>query len=501
MPFLLAVTAALVALLYLTGIPAAFLLGAMGAAMILVCRGGAVRLPDWIFALAQAVVGCLIARSFTPALFHAVLQHLALFVGVTLSVLLVTTMLGLALARLGILPGSTALWGSFPGAATVMVLLSGSFGGDMRLVAVMQYLRVVVVAVTASLVGRLFGLADGGVHHPPWLAPVAWPSFAVLLAIICVGGLVGPRLRLPAGPLLLPMALTTVLQDLGLVRVELPQPLLVASYLVVGWAIGLRFTRQALREAARPLPQVLGSIAMLVAACGDRLALTRIGHPRHALALRHHPGADSIAIIAAGTSVDVPFVMATQMSRFLAVLLLGPTIAKRAAQLTCVKNRESHLGARPREPDRRAAATSAGPRTGRRRAPRFRRGSEDRATPRAVQSRTPSSERQSSARPRRSPAALRPTLRRELSLPGASWPVAPRRAEGQASARLRARLQPVGLGPNTRTRRQSHFNRRGRARHGRHRRWPAVVTTPALAVWSMACSRSARGIEPLRRRP
>jgi uncharacterized membrane protein AbrB (regulator of aidB expression) len=88
MPFLLAVTAALVALLYLTGIPAAFLLGAMGAAMILACRGGAVRLPDWIFDLAQGVVGCLIARSFTPSLFHAVLQHLALFIGVTLSVLL-----------------------------------------------------------------------------------------------------------------------------------------------------------------------------------------------------------------------------------------------------------------------------------------------------------------------------------------------------------------------------------------------------------------------------
>jgi membrane AbrB-like protein len=152
---------------------------------------------------------------------------------------------------------------------------------------------------------------------------------------------------LPAGSLLLPMALTTVLQDLGLVRVELPQPLLVASYLVVGWAIGLRFTRQAFREAARPLPQVLGSIAMLVAACGGiGWALTRIGHLDMLTAYfaTSPGGADSIAIIAAGTSVDVPFVMATQMSRFLAVLLLGPPIAKRAAQLTTAvqKNRESH---------------------------------------------------------------------------------------------------------------------------------------------------------------
>jgi membrane AbrB-like protein len=335
--FLLVVTAALVALLYLIGLPAAFLLGAMGGAMIVVGRGRTVRLPDWLFPLAQAVVGCLIGRTFTPALFRAVVQHLALFAGVTLSVLLVATALGLALARLRVLPGSTALWGTFPGAATVMVLLSGSFGGDMRLVAIMQYLRVVIVAVTASLVGRFFGLAGGGAHRPPWIAPLVWPSFAVLLAIIMVGALVGPRLRMPAGPLLLPMALTTGLQDLGLLRVELPQPLLAASYLVVGWAIGLRFTREAFRQAARALPQIFGSIAMLVAASGGiGWALMRVGHLDMLTAYfaTSPGGADSIAIIASGSSVDVPFVMATQMSRFLAVLLLGPTLARRAAQLT-----------------------------------------------------------------------------------------------------------------------------------------------------------------------
>ena len=336
MPLLLALTAALVALLYLMGLPAAFLLGPLGAAMIVVGRGGSVRLPNVLFGLAQAVVGCLIARSFTLALFHAVVQHLGLFIGVTVSVLLVATTLGLALARLRVLPGSTALWGSFPGAATVMVLLSGSFGGDMRLVAVMQYLRVVVVAVTASLVGRLFGLT-GGAHHPDWLAPVAWPSFAVLLAVIVVGGLLGPRVRIPAAPLLVPMIVTTVLQDVGLVRVELPQFLLVASYVIVGWAIGLRFTPEAFRDARRALPQVLGTIAMLVAACGALgWVVMGVGHldPLTAYFATSPGGADSIAIIAAGTSVDISLVMAIQMGRFVAVLLLGPTLAKLAARFT-----------------------------------------------------------------------------------------------------------------------------------------------------------------------
>ena len=184
LPYLLLITASLVSVLYLVGLPAAFLLGSMGAAMIVAGRGSVLRVPGWTFALAQAVVGCLIARSFTTSLFHTVGRHIILFVSVTGSVLLVATALGVLLTRLRVLPGSTALWGSFPGAATVMVLLSDSFGGDMRLVALMQYLRVVLVALTASLVGRFWGLPGAAAHSASWLAPVSWPSFAVLLALI-----------------------------------------------------------------------------------------------------------------------------------------------------------------------------------------------------------------------------------------------------------------------------------------------------------------------------
>jgi membrane AbrB-like protein len=337
MPSLLLTTAGLVALLYVIGLPAAFLLGAMGAAMILGGGGATLQLPGWLFPLAQAVVGCLIARNFTPALFHTISQHLVLFVGTTFSVLLVATVLGMVLTRLRVLPGSTALWGSFPGAATVMVLLSDSFGGDMPLVALMQYLRVVLVALTASFVGRLWGLAGAAVHHPAWLAPVAWPSFAIVLAVILIGGLIGPRLRIPAASLLLPLVVTTVLQDVGYLRVELPQTLLAASYLIIGWSIGLRFTREVFRQAAHALPRVLTSIATLVGTCAAiGWALSRISHidPLTAYLATSPGGADSVAIIAAGTPVDASVVMAVQIGRFLAVLLLGPALAKGAARLT-----------------------------------------------------------------------------------------------------------------------------------------------------------------------
>jgi len=336
MPALLAITAVLVGLLYLVGLPAAFLLGAMGAAMIVAARGGTLQIPAPIFSLAQAVVGCLIARSFTPGLFHAIGQHPTLFAGAALSVLLVATALGMLLTWLRVLPGSSALWGSFPGAATVMALLSEPFGGDMRLVALMQYLRVVLVATTASLVARLWAAGGPAPHHAAWLAPVVWPSSAILFAIILVGGLVGPRLAFPAAPLLLPMVLATSLQNLGYLRVELPQLLLASSYLVIGWAIGLRFTGDAFRQAAGALPRVAASIAALVGTCAAiGWAFGRIAHVDALTAYfaTSPGGADSVAIIASGTSVDVALVMAVQTCRFMAVLLFGPTLAKSAARL------------------------------------------------------------------------------------------------------------------------------------------------------------------------
>ena len=331
-------TVVLVVALQLVRVPAAFLLGAMAAAMIVVGRGATLRLPEPAFAIAQAVVGCLIAKSFTPALFHAVVAHAWIFAGATLSVLLVATLMGLALARARLLPGSTALWGMFPGGATVMVVLSGSFGADMRLVAVMQYLRVVVAAAAASIVARALGLSGGPAQSTPWLAPIATVSFVVLLAIILFAGLVVPRLRIqvPAGSFLLPMVLATVLQDVGLLRVELPRIVLVASYVVVGWAVGLRFTRASLASAWSSLPQIVASVLALVAACaGIGWALSRIAHIDLLTAyLATSPGgADSVAIIAAGTPIDVAFVMATQMARVLSVLVLGPPLVKQAAKL------------------------------------------------------------------------------------------------------------------------------------------------------------------------
>ena len=76
------------------------------------------------------------------------------------------------------LPGTTAVWGIAPGGASVMMLMSGGFGADARLVAFMQYLRVVMVAAVASLVARLWVGASGApLPEAVWFPrSMAWAS-------------------------------------------------------------------------------------------------------------------------------------------------------------------------------------------------------------------------------------------------------------------------------------------------------------------------------------
>jgi membrane AbrB-like protein len=99
----------------------------------------------------------------------------------------------------------------------------------------------------------------------------------------------------------------------------------------VGWTIGLRFTRDILAHAARALPAVVGSIVALIAVCGlfAFLLVWLAGiDPLSAYLATSPGGADSVAIIAANTDVDVPFVMAMQAGRLLVVMLTGPALAR-----------------------------------------------------------------------------------------------------------------------------------------------------------------------------
>jgi membrane AbrB-like protein len=235
------------------------------------------------------------------------------------------------MTRWQVLPGTTALWGTSPGAASVMTIMAESYGADVRLVAFMQYGRVVLVAVVAALVTHFFGVTTVHAAATVWFPPVDWLALGETLALAVFGPMVAKRLNIPAGAFLVPMIAGIVLSHMGLMSIELPPWLLALSYALVGWNVGLRFSRPLLIHAARALPRIMACILTMIVLCGGVawLMVAAIGvDPLTAYLATSPGGSDSVAIIAASTNVDVSFVMAMQTVRMIAVLFIGPVLTK-----------------------------------------------------------------------------------------------------------------------------------------------------------------------------
>lgn len=314
-------------------LPAGVLLGCMVAGIWLSSGDVQLHVAKPLFALAQGLLGCLMAHSLQPAALQRVVSGWPIFLLATSSVIVASAVLGWLLMRRQVFPGATAVWGLAPGAASAMVVMAESYGADVRLVAFMQYLRVAVVTATAALVARLFAGhsipsigSTGGWWQVANVYDVGWT-----VALAFGGALLALRLRIPAGPMVLPLLLGTVLQAAGVLVIELPEVLLALAYAMIGWSIGLRFTHAILLHALRALPQVFASIVVLMGV-GVVIAviLTEVAHidPMTAYLASSPGGADSVAVIAATSAVDAGFVMAMQLARFLMVLVFGPQVSK-----------------------------------------------------------------------------------------------------------------------------------------------------------------------------
>lgn len=312
------------------------MLGPLVAAILFQQLGGKVRLPPIPIACAQSIVGCLVASSINASIVSSFLDRWPMFLAISLLSVSASLALGWAMGRFRILPGSTAVWGMLPGVSTVMILLSEAFQADFRLVAFMQYIRVVMVAVTASVIARFVAPLSTRPFVESLFQPVRVADLIATAAIALFGGVMGRLIRIPGGGLLVPLVLGAVLNALEWVHIVLPPIVLIACYAVIGWNTGLRFTPEILAAASRVVAQCVGAAILLMSFCGLLawlLVLAAHVDPLTAYLSTSPGGIDSIAIIATGAHVDMRFVMALQTMRILILLLAGPSAAKWIAKV------------------------------------------------------------------------------------------------------------------------------------------------------------------------
>jgi membrane AbrB-like protein len=335
---LVALTAAGTAAMAALDVPSPALFAGLLVATALALGGFAPSgVPRRATGAAQAVIGVVIgvlaqpgtlaglAPQWVPVLL-AVAGTLALSMGAGL-------LLGL---HRGVSP-ITGMLALTAGGASGLVAVSRELGGDDRVVAVVQYLRVGLVTATMPVVAAVGFAAEPSGAAAPEAAPTPLALDVGFLLVCAVGGSALARLaRVPAGSLLGPMALAIAANLTGWSFGATPPTLVVElAYAVIGWQAGVRFTRESLRTVLGVLLPAAALIAAVVVGCaGLGLALSAVtGATLLEGYLATTPGgvyAVLATAISAGT--DVTFVVAVQVLRVVVMLLVAPVAARLAAR-------------------------------------------------------------------------------------------------------------------------------------------------------------------------
>ncbi|ABS05332.1 AbrB family transcriptional regulator [Kineococcus radiotolerans] len=328
---LAAATAAATLLLARAGLPSPALFAGLAVGLLdALCLPRPFPLPARLGTAGQAAVGVTIGTLVQLSTLAALGEHWLPVLLVTLATLLLSLGTGWVLGRHRDLDAVTGAFALVAGGASGLVVIARQLGADERVVAVVQYVRVLLVVLSLPVVlNVVFGVrATGGAA-----APAGDPWAGVLLVVVC--GLAGPwlgrRAHLPAHTLLGPLLLAAVASLTGLSGAAVvPDPVQQVAYALIGLQIGLRFTPASLLTVARVLPAAVALVVVgVLGSAGLGVLLSRAtGLPELDTYLATTPGGLYAVLAAAvGSGADATFVLSVQVLRLLVMLLAAPALA------------------------------------------------------------------------------------------------------------------------------------------------------------------------------
>jgi uncharacterized protein len=275
---LAAATTAAALLINAVGLPTPALFAALAVGIAYSLLGGGshqLMIPTIAITAAQALLGVALGSEMQAATLRAVAADwfgVSIVIVGTVGISLVA---GLVFAALTGIDRRTGMLGLVAGGASAIIAMSDELGADGRLVAFMQYLRVLVVVLLAPLVAFLF-LGDAGVTSPT-LDPGPNMAVELLFTAGCTlaGTLVARLFRVTAGALLGPLIVAATISASGATSgAGVPEFLQYAAFAVIGLQVGLRFTLATIRQPRRLLgPVVLALVTLITASSGLALLL------------------------------------------------------------------------------------------------------------------------------------------------------------------------------------------------------------------------------------
>jgi membrane AbrB-like protein len=313
---------------YLT-LPLPWLIGPAFATTITAMSGVKIWMPNELRIPMFFLIGASFGLNLSPNIGEQVWLWIPSIVSVAVYVAAAVWMASAYLHYFARFDPVTAYFSATPGGLITMLALGESYGGDVRTMALVQAVRLIATILIIPLAFRLWG----GYIPPDALWPQTLEASTsikdlAILGVICVASyFIARKLRIPAPHLLGPMIAIGAFKLLGAFDTSIPHPLLSIAFLFIGTSIGASFNGVKVKEVTRTLLHGLavGTIMIVLAVVFALGTYSFNGGTINALILAFAPGGFAeMALVASGLGIDVVFVIAHQLARYLMVLGLAP---------------------------------------------------------------------------------------------------------------------------------------------------------------------------------
>ncbi len=316
----------------LSGFPAGWLSGSMLFVAVAAVGGRPAHVPPLLAGFIFVVIGISLGSVATPETMRGITAW-PVSIAVLIAALLATNYaVGFYLWRVHGWDRTSAILAGSPGAMSQTIILANQYQADVRGVAIVQAMRVVILAVAMPAVLSALG------RVPPaqigfLVRDVANPvlEISILVVFSTAAALILERLKFRGGLMFGAMFASALLHGSGLVQVTLPWWMASVAMVGLGAITGARFANTGVRLMMTYLGAALGSFIVAVSvAWSFALVLIALTPFRTAdVIVSFAPGAlDVMMILALTMHIDPIYVGAHHLTRVLAITIWLPLVLR-----------------------------------------------------------------------------------------------------------------------------------------------------------------------------
>jgi len=316
----------------LTGIPAGWLSGSIITVAVASLAGRPLLMPTRLTQAIYVLIGISLGGVVTPQTLHGIATYPLSIAVLVVAMAFISFAGATYLRRVHGWDQNSAYLASAPGDLSQVIALGAEIGADLRAIAIVQTMRVVIIAVGLPSGLALLGLVGPSVRRVggPFSVDLLG-KLAVLVVASALAAVLAYRTRFPGGLLFGAMLTSAALHGGGWIHAVTPWWVANAAMVALGAVSGSRFANMSLALLAKYILAAFGSfaVAVLISSLFAAGLIGMLSLRAADVLIAFAPGSvDAMMLLALALNLDPVYVGAHHLARIFFVSLSMPFVLR-----------------------------------------------------------------------------------------------------------------------------------------------------------------------------